>query len=376
MKSTESKQTSPKDSQTLSWLRSQTGGEENLPTAKLIESWVHAPTGLRPPCTSSVGSSLRSPIPEIFVPGRRPETVPQVTGGHPGDTVAPEGPLMAWRARKTGRTGKRTAFFITAGLAAAALSVLSFLCGKAVGRESASHNIKPEAPSKEFPAAALPDLDAALALLRKGKSLEALEALKALLNSHPDAPSVHYATAISAIQAGYPREAERMADASIKHGFRVSDSLALKAALLPAGATAEREALLKRAITADPMNPCPLLELASLYREQKQPDLARSALESAAFRLNPADAQTVLETTRAIMDMDQTGELPPVAQPLGIPSRDFPNAYAEMKRGNFQNAVTILKFCSNFTTPDLFAYLLNDPALRKFARRTELSEFY
>jgi hypothetical protein len=64
------------------------------------------------------------------------------------------------------------------------------------------------------------------------------------------------------------------------------------------------------------------------------------------------------------------------SEPLGIPSKDLPNACAEMKRGNFENAAAILRFCRDQTSPDVFRYLVNDPALRKFTSRPELKEFF
>jgi len=237
----------------------------------------------------------------------------------------------------------------------------------------------PVRPSAEFPEDLLPPLDAALALLRSGDNLEALDALNKMVASHPKAPSLQYAAALAALQAGYPREADRLADASIQNGFRVSDSWALKAAISASKSNAsnpEHEALLKKAIAADPMNPAPFIEMASLLRYQGRNDPAAALLTSASYRLNPADAQTVVETTRAILAVDSAKDPAPAAEPLGIPSRDLPNAYSEMKRGNFENAAAILRFCRDQTSPDVFSYLVNDPALRKFKSLPELKEFY
>lgn len=393
-------QPSSSDSQKLSRFHprtsTKTDGEEGFPPggndAKSKEGWVHTPTGLRP--ARRFSSTVKTPvaaIPKVVVPdsSQGPSTTAKVTSQPPAAiaSVASEDLQTAATRHEPifARIRKETSLFLKAALALAFLIglVLSFQFGRSTGRKSALRVIQPADESalrtKEFPETAWSDLDTALGLLRKGNNLEALQDLQTLLDSYPDAPSLHYAMAIAALQSGYPREADRMADASIKHGFRVSDSLALKAAVLAAqskGPSGEQETLLKRAIAADPMNPNPLLELATLYRYQKQPDRARSTLDSAALRLNPADARMVLDTTLAILNVDQAGELPEPAQPLGIPSRDFPNAYAEMKRGNFQNAAAILKFCSGFIDADLFAYLINDPALRKFASKPELSGFY
>ena len=265
----------------------------------------------------------------------------------------------------------------------AALGAFKF--GEHRGRHVALREVKaapvavPALPPAEFPEELLPTLDSALRLLRGGDNLDALGALNKMLASHTNVPSLHFATAIAALQAGYPREADRLADASIKAGFRVSDSWALKSAILASqtrGASAEQETLLKKAIACDPMNPAPLIELASLLRHQGKTEAAVGLLESASFRLNPAEAQTVIETTKAILALDVAGNLAPAAQPLGIPEKDIPNAFSEMKRGNFDNAAAILRFCRDQTAPDLFGYLVNDPALRKFTSRPELKEFY
>lgn len=390
-------QPSPKDSQNLSRFhpRSHTkegADEDPLPSgesdAKSKGGWIHTPSGPR----RARGSSpvVRAPvaaIPKVDVP--TPADAARISRPLPAesDVVAPEQPQIAVQRNEPipARFRKATAFFLAVGLAVVfAVSLfLSFKFGKSAGRNAVLRSIKPAdqavLPSQQFPESALPELTAALALLRKGENLEALADLKKILDSHPDAPSIHYAMAIANMQSGYPREADRMADASIKRGFRVSDSWALKAAILAMqsrGPSPEQEVLLKRAVTADPMNPNPLLELATLYRYRKQPEQARTFLDAASLRLNPADARMVIDTTLAILSVEQAAELPGLATPTGIPSRDFPIAYAEMKRGNFESAAAILKFCSGSIDPDLFAYLVNDPAIRKFASKPELSGFY
>jgi len=209
--------------------------------------------------------------------------------------------------------------------------------------------------------------------------LEALDSLNKMLAVHPDVPSLHYATALAALQAGYPREADRLAGASIEKGFRVSDSYALKAAISAMqskGPSAEQETLLKKALAADPMNSNPFIELASLLRYQNKKEQAAALLDSASLRMNPTDTMVVMETTKALLAIDEGETLLPPSQPLGIPSKDFPNAYSEMKRGNFEAAAAILRFNRDRIDADLFYYLINDPALRKFASQKELSEFY
>ena len=343
---------------------------------------VHTPTGLRPALSPSRSAEFpMATIPKVVVTKLNPSSQDSRLSAEPPLPVSPAAPpIPAWLLAETAiafKAGAVVLFLLGA--------LIAFKFGEHRGRKVALREIKPAPvvaptlPSAKFPEELLPALDAALKMLRKGDNLGARDALNKMLASHPTAPSLHYAAAIAALQAGYPREADRLATTSIKNGFRVSDSWALKAAIaasLSKGATPEQESLLKKAIAADPMNPAPFIELASLLRYQGKSDPAAGLLESAASRLNPADAETVVETTRAILAVDAAGNLLPPSQPLGIPAKDLPNAYSEMKRGNFENAATILRFCRDQTAPDIFSYLVNDPALRKFTSRPELREFH
>jgi len=353
---------------------------------KYKAGWVHTPAGLRPAPNSSRSAEMpRLSIPNIVLPNPKsalPEPATEVSL-----TVSPAAPrIPAWLLNETA-----IAFKVGAVVIFLLGAIIAFRFGEYRGRKTTFREIKsapfamavptpaPVLPPAEFPEDLLPALNAALKMLREGDNLDALSALNKLVSSNPKAPSIHYAAAIAALQAGYPREADRLADASIKNRFRVSDSLALKAAIaasLSKSTAPEQESLLKKAIAADPMNPAPFIELASLLRYQGRNDPAADLLESAASRLNPADAETVVETTRAILAVDAAGNLVPPSQPLGIPSKDLPNAYSEMKRGNFANAAAILRFCRDQTAPDVFSYLVNDPALRKFTSRPEFKEFY
>jgi tetratricopeptide (TPR) repeat protein len=362
-------------------LESRSGGD-----LKTKESWVHTPAGLRTAPNASRSAEFPSAtIPKVVVTKSKSTSQGVGASAELPLPVSPEvPPIPAWLLAETA-----IAFKVGAVVIFLLGALIAFKYGEHRGRKVALREMKPAPatalaaatafPAAEFPEDLLPALDAALKMLRKGDNPGARDALNKMLASHPQAPSIHYAAAIAALQSGYPREADRLADTSIKNGFRVSDSWALKAAIaasLSKGATPERESLLKKAIKADPMNPAPFIELASLLRYQGRNDLAASLLESAASRLNPADAETVVATTRAILAVEGAENLVPLSQPLGIPAKDLPNAYAEMRRGNFENAAAILRFCRDQTAPDIFSYLVNDPALRKFTSRPELREFY
>lgn len=370
--------------------RSQERSDEDQPQtsgsgSKSKEGWVHTPSGLRPvrssfrSTTTPVASIPKMEIPDPAAPAAAPAAEPTAEPAPDGMLPIPHPStrIPHWLLKEMSLATKGAIL-----LGVLICVVFAFRLGEARGRKTALREIKPAptpAPALTFPEEQLPELDTALQLLRNGKNLDALNALDKLATAHPDAPSVHYAKALAALQSGYPREADRMADTSISKGFRVSDSWALKAAIAAMsskGPSPEQESLLKKAIAADPMNPNPFIELASLLRYRNQNDEAAKLLEAATARLNPADNQTVLETTRAILAIETGGELLPPAAPLGIPSKDFPNAFSEMKRGHFENAAAILRFCRTMTGADLFYYLVNDPSLRKFSSRPELAEFY
>jgi hypothetical protein len=346
------------------------------------EAWVHTPTGRRRARNPSRSAEFSpAAIPKVVVAkstSASQEAEPSTEFPLPVSSAAPH--IPEWLLKEADMAFK-------AGLIALFLlgAVVAFKFGEHRGRKVALREVQsaPAAaaplPPAEFPEELLPALDTALRLLREGHNLDALDSLNKLLASHPRVPSLHYATAIAALQAGYPIQADRLADASIRGGFRVSDSWALKAAIAAVqtkGASSRQETLLKKAIASDPMNPAPFIELASLLRYQGKSGPAVGLLESASSRMNPADAQTVVETTKAILAVEAAGKLVPLSQPLGIPEKDLPNAYSEMKRGNFENAAAILRVCRDQTPPDIFSYLVNDPALRKFASRPELRGFY
>ncbi len=354
---------------------------ESTVEQKTKEEWVHTPSGpRRVRIPLSIGKSAPSvPVDKVEIPvaGEKPSVEKEVL--LPTETSQAMPPSLL----------KQTSLVIKGGLAVLVLFalVVAFRLGESRSKwmgnplpEVKPAGAVPVPPTRrEFPEDLLPQLDAALELLRRGENLEALDSLNKMLAAHPDVPSLHYAAALAALQAGYPREADRLAGASIEKGFRVSDAYALKAAISAMqskGPSAEQETLLKKALAADPMNSNPFIELASLLRYQNKKEQASSLLTSASLRMNPTDTMVVMETTKALLAIDEGENLLPPSQPLGIPSKDFPNAYSEMKRGNFENAASILRFDRDRIDSDLFYYLINDPALRKFASQKELSEFY
>ncbi|MFZ4774975.1 MAG: tetratricopeptide repeat protein [Terrimicrobiaceae bacterium] len=345
----------------------------NPPTAEPAESKPpEAPAGPSEPEQKPEPAQVPvASIPQVFIPRY---------GGGKSSLPAPETSAAEADEPVAGLRLPAIQLTVTRLAILAATLFLGFLFTFWFGRSSVGNTpAKPVSTLAPTPlsAAAMKAFEAALAQLRGGKSIEALNAMKALLAAHPTAPSLHYAAAISAMQAGYLVEAEKLANESLRLGLRVSDSLALKAAIsaMTSGKpSATQESLLREAIATDPMNSSPFLELATLMRYQGKNDEARHLLESASLRMNPADSRAVLDTTLALLSAR-----PAPADgftPTGTPSRDFPAALSELKNGNYQNAANILRACRENLSPDLYSYLVNDPELRKFARQPELAGLY
>jgi len=70
------------------------------------------------------------------------------------------------------------------------------------------------------------------------------------------------------------------------------------------------------------------------------------------------------------------GSLPPVGEPTGVAEKDFPTAYAAMRRGDFQTAATILEATRKSLPPELFDYLLNACPIRDYALEPKITRFY
>ena len=138
------------------------------------------------------------------------------------------------------------------------------------------------------------------------------------------------------------------------------------------------EQILQGAIAADPANPYPYVELSTLLRARGRTDDAIAALRSAGSRLQPYDSHTVVAVTLALLELEKAGmeNLPEGAPASGGAVSLFSSAYAELRRGEFSEAAAILKQCRTLLPADLFDYLMNDPALRRFMDQKELKEFF
>lgn len=233
------------------------------------------------------------------------------------------------------------------------------------------------------------ELDAALVQMRTGDANEAYKQLMALEKANSGVSSLTYLVGLAAMQAGNPEVAMKKVEESIAKNERVSDCLALQAVLqtqiaqLPSrrplgDPVARSEALLRQAMIADAASPFPMIELASLLRYQRRDEEAQALLRGALSRLLPVDSHVVANSALALSILQGRSDEGLVAE--GDPTTDvvamFSAAYVAMRKGNFPEAVELLNRARTMTTPELFDYLVNDPALRRFARSPEIETFY
>ena len=224
-------------------------------------------------------------------------------------------------------------------------------------------------------------LDRALALARSGDAEGGWKSIRGISGEYPHFPSLAYAEAYLALRADKIAEASELVKISISRGERVADSLALQAALndsSPLSSAAAQEELLRKAADADPMNPYPLLQLALVLSVHGDDERAESLLQSAKLRLLPVDSHAVVDSSLAMVQVRRApaGSLPPGGEPTGIAEKDFPTAYASMRRGDFQTAATILDATRKSLPPELFDYLLNASPIRDYALKPEITRFY
>jgi len=241
----------------------------------------------------------------------------------------------------------------------------------------------------KWPADLTAKVDAAMIELRRGDPAAALKHLREVAAVKPDISSLSYLIALAAMQSGDIDLAEQNAQESIEKQERVSDSLALLSVLaVQKGVDKSRphmgdpglraEAFLRQAILADIANPYPRYELATLLRYQGRDADALHEIESAQARLNPVDSHLVMDVTLAIMRMEK---LPVADLPAEAPASDdvrklLPAAYAAMRRENFAQAAALLEKCRKELPPDIFDYLIYDPALKRYKSRPELRAIY
>lgn len=232
-------------------------------------------------------------------------------------------------------------------------------------------------------------LNRAFALMREGDGEAALRTLKELRTINPHLASLSYTAALAAAQSGDIAVAMRETGDSIGKGERVSDSYALAAAvesLKPGsvewqsmGDPRERgDFFLRQAIAADQANAAPRLELGMRMRSRGRNEEAAEMLESARLRLHPVDQAAVIETTLLLIKLEQAA---PGALPAGLdPDRStaslIGSAYLALRRGDNVVAADLLTKAKNRLAPELYYYLVSDPAFAPYRRSAELAPLF
>lgn len=264
---------------------------------------------------------------------------------------------------------------------------LAYQVGRGRGEDAAAREIAssiaqaPPAPSEREREEVRQRLDQALALTRSGDAEGGWNVIRGIARSYSHMPSLAYAEALVALQAQQVSEALDLTRISISRKERVAESLALQAAInasTPGSSGAVQEDLLWKAVDADPMNPYPLIELATYYGVHGEDQKAESLIQSAKSRLLPVDSHAVVDASLGIFKFKRTPSdvLPQDAGPTGLAEKDFPNAYAAMRRGDFQAAASILESSRRTVSPEIFDYLLNASPIRDFALEPKITRFY
>jgi hypothetical protein len=243
-------------------------------------------------------------------------------------------------------------------------------------------------PFPEIPVETMARLDKATESLRSGGAAEALTVLSEL-ESTTAIPSLSYLVALAALQNGDVDLVEEKAKLSIKKREKISDSLALLAVVesqrgsdktrVKMGNSVRRaEDFLTQAIAADPSNPYPRFELATLLRYDKRREEAAKELKGARSLLNPIDSHSIMDITTRVMEVEQLPQeqVVKMTEVSDNPQKLIPGAYAAMRVGDFEQAAQLLRIARDVMTFESFDYLINDPAFRRFAREPQLAEFY
>ena len=262
-------------------------------------------------------------------------------------------------------------------LAAAAVFVL-LLTGFLFGRLQSGSSAEEEERALTKPSPQLvKELNEALALIESGESSEALQKIQSLSAKHPDVSSLDYLAALAAMQAGDLKTAQERASLSVSKNQKVSDSLVLLSMTESGAGTGGksslrdpkivRESLLREAVNADVANPFPMIELASFLRRQKRDEEALDLLRAANARLHPIDTHVVVRTSIQLMKLQQMpDEQLPAAFSEGSITEIFSSVYISLRKKDYNQAAIAIEKGRQQAAPDLFAYLINDPAFKPF----------
>lgn len=265
---------------------------------------------------------------------------------------------------------------------------LAYERGTLSAREA--YNIAATKERVEVPPEFAETLNKAVIALRDGDAASALATFQELESSYPNISSLTFLVAMAAMQSGDIALAERKVEQTIAKKERVADALAIQAVLetqkaqQPGYASmgdpkARAEGLLRRAILADSANPFPYIELSTLLRYQGRNDEALELLRAARARLNPVDSHTVADVTLRLMELERTPDekLPTFSGEISTDAAGaFGAAYVAARKQDFPRAAEILAATRDRMAPDLFYYLVNDPAVRRHSREGPMTKFF
>lgn len=226
-------------------------------------------------------------------------------------------------------------------------------------------------------------VDAALEAYYQGNASDAVDSLVEVYRKNQTIPSTCYLLALTAIQCGNLQLASEKVDDSIVKGERLSDALALKAAIeMEKSSTGgmgdpkvRAESLLRSAMAADFSNPRPFIELASLLRFQGRNDEARKLFEAARIRLNPVEGHALVETSLALLDFQQTpnDKLPSNLDPDKDTRSLISAAYIAMRKDDIPAVKDLLAKARQRLSFQLYEYLMNDPSIRAFSKNPQMA---
>jgi thioredoxin-like negative regulator of GroEL len=229
-------------------------------------------------------------------------------------------------------------------------------------------------------------IESALQAYSKGNAADAVEILSGVYQKNQTIPSTCYLMALTAIQSGNLPLAGEKVDESILKGERLTDSLALKAAIEMEKSNkggmgdpkVRAESLLRSAMAADISNPRPYIELASLLRFQGRNDEARQLFEAASVRLNPVEGQTLVDTSLSLLNLQQTpdNKLPENWDSDKDQRSLVSAAYVAMRKNDIPTVKTLLAKARERLSPALYNYLMNDPAIRVFFKNPQMTGLF
>lgn len=333
------------------------------------------------------GQEQFKPLRTITV-SKAPEAEVEVVEPASSDAV-PRKPSKSYRAVLLSLLQKGRAPFVPVlllGLIVGSITSVS-IYRQLFERDAASVQVAtpPAPPRSSLDATSAAAFREAMEDARAGRFALASEKLDKLDLIHPAVPSVAFVSAVTALQGGDPDLADLKAEESIARGERVADALAVRAVVAAQKRPASlvnpllrSEELLRQAIATDPANPYPHFELANTLRYQRKTDEALAEIRLARALLHPMDSHLVMDVTTDLLSLEGT---PPESLVVdqaetSDPRKLISQAYILMRQGDFDRAASLLRAAEAVMAPDVFDYLVNDPALRRFSTESALSAFY